>query len=865
MSYNPTNWVNGQTPISASNLNHIEQGIKAVSDLSDEHESKIADIANNQIPEAYLQQSVDNYIANNQAGLATKTDVNNLDNKLSSDIVDLEEVVKDKIGSILSYNDGYITTGVEVGTVVNIDNITLSSGYKNAIINCVQGDRFSIIGKGGGSPRLYAFLAYDNKLLSVSEAQAIRENPYTIVAPANATKLVVNFATNYNYLLSYEDADFIKMKEQTKLIDLLKYSFEHSNGSVLFKKGYYINTGVDEGTNIDVTPIANDGYAFAIVECKVNDAFEITGKGGNAPRLFAVTDEQFNLLSVSGGNANVSMLKKTISEDNAKYIIFNVDIAYEYSVVNAKNSLDGRINGSIFGRADVIEWGGETTHSIFLSEHSGVFVSNPNYTSVIVKIRRKTASISITANSNHDTKFTFLKSFPIVGNTPDYADGYSTLHTVESGKTEIHSVPRDAEYIYFHKEDLEAGNFLLPQEVLWESGIIKLINSKALPKERHIYIAASNSTDNFKAVADYICTGEHDEVIINKAINSLLYGGTVQLFDGDYYIDGFDHEDNTAIYVDYVGYARTINIIGTTENKAYLSRYGVTIHVTESAMNAMSPNEEYRVFGASSQLVRIEDWPCWPNNCNIENMYIYLNDVSKKIIGIDGRHFGSMFLKQIGVYNKDYFMQRFTHVRASTPCKGSIGVISIGTSGDEMARIGMDTVNVGGLYYGILAKEVDHLIMRTCTTARCSYGYVFEGKVYKTMTMINCCDEGNTHLPKFIGEGHLTCIDFNIERLNPDHIPFDPDGDTEKFAVEETPRGWKGFISFTLQGGACDMYSFWKEGSGLEFNTVNLNNKLSGRIRNEYPEYGNQFLDLNTNKIIIWNGTNWVDCMGEIV
>lgn len=94
MSYNPTNWVNGQTPISDSNLNHIEQGIKTVSDLSDAQESKIADIANNQIPETYLQQSVDNYIKNNQAGLATKTDVNNLDNKLSSEITNVNKAIE---------------------------------------------------------------------------------------------------------------------------------------------------------------------------------------------------------------------------------------------------------------------------------------------------------------------------------------------------------------------------------------------------------------------------------------------------------------------------------------------------------------------------------------------------------------------------------------------------------------------------------------------------------------------------------------------------------------------------------------------------------------------------------------------------
>lgn len=96
MSYNPTNWVNGETPINDSNLNHIEQGIKDVADLADSHENKIADIANNQIPEAYLQQSVDNYIANNQAGLATKTNLSELDSKISGEIADTNK----QIGSL---------------------------------------------------------------------------------------------------------------------------------------------------------------------------------------------------------------------------------------------------------------------------------------------------------------------------------------------------------------------------------------------------------------------------------------------------------------------------------------------------------------------------------------------------------------------------------------------------------------------------------------------------------------------------------------------------------------------------------------------------------------------------------------------
>jgi hypothetical protein len=133
------------------------------------------------------------------------------------------------------------------------------------------------------------------------------------------------------------------------------------------------------------------------------------------------------------------------------------------------------------------------------------------------------------------------------------------------------------------------------------------------------------------------------------------------------------------------------------------------------------------------------------------------------------------------------------------------------------------------------------------------------------MTLINCCDEGNTHLPYFRAEGigHITNIDFNIERFNADFIPDDPEGNIEHSAVEENPGSWVGFISYTLQGKAFDLKHFWEDGHGRNVTTVNLNHKRTELP--EYPEYLEQFFDSQTNKTLTWNGSNWVDAMGNIV
>ncbi len=63
-----------------------------------------------------------------------------------------------------------------------------------------------------------------------------------------------------------------------------------------------------------------------------------------------------------------------------------------------------------------------------------------------------------------------------------------------------------------------------------------------------IVIAAANSLPADKACADAVCTGARDELVLSGQIALLTRGGTLLLLDGDYYIDGFPFEDNTAVY-----------------------------------------------------------------------------------------------------------------------------------------------------------------------------------------------------------------------------------------------------------------------------------------------------------------------------
>lgn len=86
------------------NVNETEKEIK---DL----DSRVDQIANNQIPEEYVQSAVETYVNNNQSELATKKNLEELDNQLSSEI----EENNNAIGGVCAMR--FVNGGVNNGIV----------------------------------------------------------------------------------------------------------------------------------------------------------------------------------------------------------------------------------------------------------------------------------------------------------------------------------------------------------------------------------------------------------------------------------------------------------------------------------------------------------------------------------------------------------------------------------------------------------------------------------------------------------------------------------------------------------------------------------------------------------------------------
>jgi len=359
-------------------------------------------------------------------------------------------------------------------------------------------------------------------------------------------------------------------------------------------------------------------------------------------------------------------------------------------------------------------------------------------------------------------------------------------------------------------------------------------------KDNTIRLAAVNSSRPDRAAADFLCTGENDEAVFNRAVRLLPFGGKIVLADGDYYFDACTNYGGSAVFLDYNGgRARSVTFAGVTDSKGYNTRYGAGIHVTAKAMRAMATNGVYRVFYGSPERPPRCDFGPYPgdfytythvNNLRLENIQILFAHASKPLRGVDGSNFGSLYMKKVGIYQESYFRDRFMHIgRPDIPIAGTVGVWSVPGSNDEAAEIRYDHVQVGGLHTGFVFDGVDHLIMEVSGACRCVQGYDFRVGA-KTLTIVNCADEGNTYLPRFRGKGgHVTMIDFNVERFNEKYIPVDPEPFRGEYrATEDVPGSWSGTISYTLQGGCFGFKPgcanlFFAPGHGTGFRVFDQN------------------------------------------
>ena len=100
-------------------------------------------------------------------------------------------------------NGGYINTNVSTGSTVNLSPVSGTTEYSYSIINCEEGDYFTVSAIGGNASRAWAFIDSSNKLLNKAENGAnLTDN--VLIAPKDSNKLVLNNISSTKIFYAYK-------------------------------------------------------------------------------------------------------------------------------------------------------------------------------------------------------------------------------------------------------------------------------------------------------------------------------------------------------------------------------------------------------------------------------------------------------------------------------------------------------------------------------------------------------------------------------------------------------------------------------------------------------------------------------------
>lgn len=207
------------------------------------------------------------------------------------------------------FESGTIETGVAVGTVIDFTRNS-SNTFTSALVICRKNDVFKVTGTGGDGPRLWAFCDENHVLISKS-AGYVEATNLELTAPSDGY-LIVGVGINADKQILKKQYEVIIPQKYLDILDDL--SSEEWVDITNFEDGT-IKTNVAVRTIIDFTRTASNTFESALVPCKKDDGFKITGKGGDAARLWAFCDENQVLISKAAGYAEGTNLELTAPAD----------------------------------------------------------------------------------------------------------------------------------------------------------------------------------------------------------------------------------------------------------------------------------------------------------------------------------------------------------------------------------------------------------------------------------------------------------------------------------------------------------------------------------------------------------------------
>ena len=384
-----------------------------------------------------------------------------------------------------------------------------------------------------------------------------------------------------------------------------------------------------------------------------------------------------------------------------------------------------------------------------------------------------------------------------------------------------------------------------------------------------IYVAAADSTEKDKALANYICTGVNDQDVIQEAVDTIatpkcgeIRGIRIIVLSGNYYISDFPRRN---------GNGRVAVMTGIETNK--YEHIGIVIcgseytqstiiHVTQECYDSVDPDESCSIFASAD-----ENW----NQHIFKDLYITVPDDQKNIICIDGRFMGSLNLRRCKCLCDS--QGSYLTPKKALPVEGFVGFM--GNYGSKnMWENKWESCMADGFGQGF-ALGGEHLVLIKCAARFGRYGYTFNnyplrvGIVGHPMTLFNCIDEANGNMWKFAKNNNRQCVNaYNTSfETFPEWLALEG-----HYSYEENPGDYCGHIDYVPNHGCdssnCVDVPFWEKGSGIGFNTVNnVHRKVitSAERRTYSANIGQEVFDIDLGKKVIYTGSNWYDLMGNLV
>lgn len=402
-----------------------------------------------------------------------------------------------------------------------------------------------------------------------------------------------------------------------------------------------------------------------------------------------------------------------------------------------------------------------------------------------------------------------------------------------------------------------------------------------------VYVAASNASNVDKMAADYVCDGVNDEIEINQAIEDVGRCGTVVLLGGEFFIDAF---------TSYEGYGYCGIVVNNYNNEWSRSvmlkgvrHYfnGTKITVRQVAFDTVSSDADINVFNVLSKININRTQASW--YVSLQDLFINIPTHSRKcvIVNLENAGCGEEMNLRISAFgNSDNPEEGASATREQKMAYNDelVGIRTFHgwTYGDTVR---FDNIAVWGCGEAFQLGG-EHLIACNLRARinKCGYSFGRYGltSIYGAFdhpnTLINCCDEQSIYGPRFVFCG---LIDTDMKQQYPSvtskkkqcYTFIDFNCEAFEYPAEETEPGtFCGTIQFSSGDGTFGnsvTTQFWKnDGSGQLFRTINSSHALGGTtsLRNTYtPQYLQQYYDTTLSKLLIYDGTNWVDSEGNVV